>query len=141
MDLLSKVFIIYKVNGFSRNLRKEIAKASRWYFHDNGIRNALIRNFSKIKMQQYIGALWEKFLMAERIKYNRYNQKLTNYYFWRSYDKQEIDLIEKEAGKLSAYEFKWNPRKKVKAPGGWTRTYKEASFEVINKNNYLEFIS
>ncbi len=141
LDLLSKVFIIYKVKGFSRNLRKEIAKSSRWYFYDNGIRNALIRNFNGLNMRNDVGELWENYLMAERIKYNAYNQKLVNYYFWRTYDQQEIDLVEEEAGELRAYEFKWNSKKKVKAPGGWTKNYKEASFEVINKSNYLDFIT
>jgi uncharacterized protein len=141
LDLLSKVFIIYKVKGFSRNLRKEIAKSNRWYFFDNGIRNALIRNFNKLNMRIDTGELWENYLMAERIKYNAYNQKLVNYYFWRTYDQQEIDLIEEEAGELRAYEFKWNPKKKVKAPGGWSRNYTESTFDVINKSNYLDFIS
>ncbi|MCF6352995.1 MAG: ATP-binding protein [Cyclobacteriaceae bacterium] len=141
LDLLSKVFIIYKVRGFSRNLRKEIAKSSRWYFYDNGIRNALIRNFNKLNVRNDIGELWENYLMAERIKYNAYNRKLINYYFWRTYDKQEIDLIEEEAEGLRAYEFKWNPKKKIKAPGGWSKTYSEASFEVISKDNYLDFIT
>ncbi len=141
LDLLSKVFIIYKVDGFSRNLRKEIAKSSRWYFYDNGIRNALIRNFNKLNMRQDIGELWENYLMAERIKYNGYNQKLVNYYFWRTYDQQEIDLVEEEARMLRAYEFKWNAKKKIKAPGGWTKNYKDATFEVINRDNYLDFIT
>jgi predicted AAA+ superfamily ATPase len=141
LDLLSKVFIIYKVKGFSRNLRKEIVKTSRWYFYDNGIRNAIIRNFSELDMRADKGDLWENYLMAERIKFNSYSNKRVNYYFWRTYDQQEIDLIEEEADELRAFEFKWNSKKKVKAPGGWKNNYPEATFEVIHLDNYLDFIS
>jgi predicted AAA+ superfamily ATPase len=141
LDLLSKVFILYKVPGFSRNLRKEVTKSNRWFFYDNGIRNAVIRNFNPINLRNDIGDLWENYLMAERIKYNSYTQKRISTYFWRTYDKQEIDLIEEEDSKLSAYEFKWNPNKKVKPPGAWSKGYPDASFEVINKSNYLDFIT
>lgn len=141
LDLLAKVFIIYKVRGFSRNLRKEIAKSNRWYFYDNGIRNALVRNFNRLNMRNDVGELWENYLMAERIKHNSYKRKLTNYHFWRTYDQQKIDLVEEASGNLCAFEFKWNTKKKVKAPGGWTKTYPEAFYEVITKNNYLDFIT
>lgn len=141
LDLLSKVFIIYKVEGFSRNLRKEITKSSRWYFYDNGIRNAVIRNFNRLNIRQDAGELWENYIMAERIKFNDYSNKLVNSFFWRTYDQQEIDLIEESAGELSAFEFKWNPTKKIKVPGGWKRAYPEASFEVITPSNYLDFIT
>lgn len=141
LDLLEKVFIIYKVRGFSRNLRKEVTKSSRWYFYDNGIRNAIIKNFNKLDLRQDVGELWENYLMAERMKYNAYSKNLVEPYFWRTYDQQEIDLVEDGSGKLSAYEFKWNAKKKVKAPGGWSRTYPNASFEAINRENYLEFIT
>lgn len=140
LDLLEKVFIIYKVRGFSRNLRKEVTKSNRWYFYDNGIRNAIIRNFNQLNVRNDVGELWENYLMAERQKYNAYSGKISNHYFWRTYDQQEIDLIEENAGKLSAYEFKWNPKKKVKAPGAWSKTYADASYEVIHPENYLEFI-
>lgn len=141
LDLLSKVFIIYNVKGFSRNLRKEITKSSRWYFYDNGIRNAIIRNYNSLSLRQDTGALWENYLMAERMKYNSYTKKIVNQYFWRTYDQQEIDLVEETAGTLSAFEFKWNSKKKVKSPGGWSRAYPDASFTLINPDNYLDFIS
>jgi uncharacterized protein len=140
LDLLEKVFIIYKVRGFSRNLRKEVTKSSRWYFYDNGIRNAIIKNFNRLDFRQDTGELWENYLMAERMKYNAYSKNLVNSYFWRTYDQQEIDLIEDGGGELSAYEFKWNSKKKVKAPAGWCRAYPNASFQIINRDNYLEFI-
>jgi len=141
LDLLSKVFVIYQVRGYSRNLRKEVSKSSRWYFYDNGIRNAVIRNFNKLNFRTDKGELWENYLMSERIKFNDYTNKRTNYYFWRTYDQQEIDLVEEENGELSGYEFKWNPKKKVKVPGGWKNGYPKAKFQVINPDNYLDFIT
>jgi predicted AAA+ superfamily ATPase len=141
LDLLEKVFIIYKVRGFSRNLRKEVTKSNRWYFYDNGIRNAIIKNFNKLDFRQDTGELWENYLMAERMKYNAYSKNLVHQYFWRTYDQQEIDLIEDGSGKLSAFEFKWNSKKKVKVPGAWSKAYPEASFQLINRENYLEFIT
>lgn len=141
LNLLSKVFIIYKVRGFSRNLRKEITKTSRWYFYDNGIRNTIIRNFNKLNFRADTGELWENYLMAERIKYNAYHRKLVNQYFWRTYDQQELDLVEEEAMQLRAYEFKWGPKKNARIPGGWKNAYPEASYELINPENYLDFIT
>ncbi|MCF8295620.1 MAG: DUF4143 domain-containing protein, partial [Bacteroidales bacterium] len=141
LDLLSKVFIIYKVNGFSRNLRKEIVKNSRWYFYDNGIRNAVISNFSKIEMRMDKGELWENYLMAERRKFHAYDNHWVNYYFWRTYDQQELDLVEEENAQLRAYEFKWNAYKTVRVPGGWKNAYPDSSFELITPENYLDFIT
>ncbi len=141
LDLLSKVFIIYNVRGFSRNLRKEITKTSRWYFYDNGIRNAIIRNFNTLDFRTDKGELFENYLMAERIKYNTYNNRRINYYFWRTYDRQELDLVEEEGGQLRGYEFKWNPKKKIKIPGAWKRAYPNSKFHVVNTNNYLDFIT
>ncbi len=141
LDLLAKVFIIYKFPGFSRNLRKEVTKTSRWYFYDNGIRNAIIRNFQKLNMRADVGELWENYLIAERLKYSSYNKKRVNQYFWRTYDRQELDLVEEEAGELRAFEFKWNPKRKTRIPGGWAKAYPDATFELINSDNYLDFIS
>ena len=141
LDLLSKVFIIYKIEGFSKNLRKEVTKLDRWYFYDNGIRNAIIRNFNPLNLRMDKGELWENYLMVERIKFLSYNKKRVNLYFWRTYDQQEIDLVEEEAGNIRAFEFKWNPKKHIKAPKGWQRAYPDASFEVVNTDNYLPFIT
>jgi len=140
LDLLSKVFIIYKVGGYSGNLRKEVTKSNRWYFVDNGIRNAIIRNFNPLNLRMDTGELWENYLMAERIKFNSYTNKRSNIYFWRTYDQQEIDLVEETGDALSGYEFKWSPTKKVKAPGAWKKNYTSATFEVISQENYLDFI-
>jgi uncharacterized protein len=140
LDLLSKVFVIYKVPGFSRNLRKEITKSNRWYFYDNGIRNAIIGNFTRLETRTDVGALWENYLASERVKYQNYSLKYANNYFWRTYDQQELDWLEEENGKLSGFEFKWNENRKTKIPTAYAKAYPEASFEVINKENYLEFI-
>lgn len=140
LDLLSKVFVIYKVLGFSRNLRKEITKSNRWYFYDNGIRNGIIANFSRLDARTDIGALWENYLASERIKYQNYTQKTISNYFWRTYDQQELDWLEEENGMLRGYEFKWNGNRKAKIPGAFAKAYPEASFEVISKGNYLDFI-
>lgn len=139
LDLLEKTFIIKKVGGFSRNLRKEVVKTARYYFWDNGIRNALINNFNPIIQRNDIGMLWENFLYMERVKTKSYKRIFSNDYFWRTYDRQEIDLIEDRDGKLFAYEFKWNP-KNVKAPKAWTEAYPNSEFMVISKDNFLEFL-
>lgn len=141
LDLLSKVFVIYKVPGFSKNLRKEITKSNRWYFYDNGIRNAIIANFSRLDSRTDVGALWENYLASERIKNQNYTQKTVSNYFWRTYDQQELDWLEEENGNLRGYEFKWNENRKAKIPTAFAKAYPEASFEVINKQNYLDFIS
>ena len=141
LDLLSKVFVVYKVQGFSRNLRKEITKSNRWYFYDNGIRNGIIANFSRLDSRTDVGALWENYLASERIKHQNYTQKLVANYFWRTYDQQELDWLEEENGILRGYEFKWNENRKAKIPGAFAKAYPEASFEVINNQNYLDFIT
>ena len=139
LDLLQKSFVIYKLGGFSRNLRKEITKSPRYYFYDNGIRNAVIRNFNPIALRDDIGELWENYIITERIKYQEYLRNFSNFYFWRTYDKKEIDLVEEAEGSLSGYEIKWS-KKSVKAPNDWIKHYPGASFMVINPDNYLEFI-
>lgn len=139
LDLLEKSFIIYNLIGFSRNLRKEITKNSRYYFYDNGIRNALINNFNSIDLRDDVGMLWENYIITERIKKQTYNKIFSNNYFWRTYDKKEIDWIEEREGKLFGYEIKWT-KDKTKIPQEWLKTYSEATFQVINKENYLDFI-
>ena len=140
LDLLSKVFIIFKVEGFSRNLRKEITKSSRWYFYDNGIRNGIVNNFNRLENRTDIGDLWENYLASERIKKQNYQKIKTTNYFWRTYDQQELDWLEERAETLAGFEFKWNERKKSKIPIAFSFAYPEATFEVINKQNYLDFI-
>ena len=141
LELLSKVFVLFKVEGFSRNLRKEIVKSSRWYFYDNGIRNGIINNFNRIENRNDIGGLWENYLAAERIKKQHYLKTRTNNYFWRTYDQQELDWLEEIGDNLQAFEFKWNENRKSKIPTAFAKAYPDASFEVINKQNYLDFIT
>ena len=140
LDLLSKVFIVFKVEGFSRNLRKEIVKSSRWYFYDNGIRNGLINNFNRLENRTDVGDLWENYLAVERIKKQNYQKIATNNYFWRTYDQQELDWLEERGNELAGFEFKWNENKKSKIPTAFGKAYPDATFEVINKQNYLDFI-
>lgn len=141
LDLLSKVFIIFKVEGFSRNLRKEIVKSSRWYFYDNGIRNGIINNFNRLDSRTDVGDLWENYLAVERVKKQNYLKIKTNNYFWRTYDQQELDWLEEKGEELAGFEFKWSETKKVKIPAAFAKAYPEATFEVINKSNYLDFIT
>lgn len=140
LDLLSKVFILHKMEGYSRNLRKEITKNARWYFLDNGIRNAVIANFNPIESRNDIGALWENYMISERLKFQENNRLSSNNYFWRTYEQQEIDWVEERDGSLFGYEFKWNEQK-VKVPTQWTGAYPDASFEVIHKNNFEAWLS
>lgn len=140
LDLFSKVFIIHRLEGFSRNLRKEVSKNPKWYFYDNGIRNAILANFKPIESRDDIGQLWENYILSERLKYQQYNVIPVNNYFWRTYDKQEIDLIEDRDGELHAYEFKW-AAKRVKIPPQWRDNYTPANFSVVSNENYLDFCS
>jgi uncharacterized protein len=140
MDLLEKSFVIFSMSGYSGNLRKEITKMSKYYFYDNGIRNALISNFNKIEDRNDLGQLWENFLMIERRKRNEYKKSFPSYYFWRTYSKQEIDLIEEKNGLLSGFEFKWKNQKSV-APPDWTKSYKNSNYTEINQDNYFKFIT
>lgn len=140
LDLLSKVFIIFRIGAYSTNLRKEISKSSKWYFYDNGIRNAIINDFRLLSLRNDVGSLWENYLIGERIKRNTYDEKNVQYFFWRNYNQQEVDLIELENGHLSAYEFKYSPTKKVKLPAAFSSAYPDASFLCISKDNYLDWI-
>jgi len=140
LDLLEKSFIIFRLGGFSRNLRKEISKSSRFYFYDVGIRNALINNFNQLSIRDDVGMLWENYVIAERMKKQEYEQILSNNYFWRTYDKKEIDFVEEREGRLFGYEIKWG-KGDVKAPRDWAQGYKNSEFECINRENYLKFIS
>jgi predicted AAA+ superfamily ATPase len=139
LNLLEKSFILVRFGGFSRNLRKEISKSSRYYFYDIGLRNALISNFNSIDTRNDIGMLWENFMVMERIKKQHYHKIYSNNYYWRTYDQKEIDLIEERDGKLYGYEFKWKP-KKQKVQKAFLAAYPNASVQVIHNENYRAFI-
>lgn len=140
LDLLTKVFIIYPLTGYSNNLRKEVTKSKKWYFFDNGMRNALINNFSPLSQRNDIGQLWEQYVLSERIKYNAYKGYQPQYFFWRTYDGQEVDLVESYNGKLQAFECKWK-NASVRKPIAFNKAYPDASFTVLNQENYLDFIT
>ncbi|MDP4008470.1 MAG: ATP-binding protein [Candidatus Peregrinibacteria bacterium] len=140
LDLLEKSFILVNIRGFSRNLRKEVTKTSRYYFYDIGVRNALINNFNPLHIRDDVGQLWENFIVMERLKKQHYEGPHANNYFWRTYDQQEIDLVEEREGKLFGYEIKWNPKRETKAPKSWHETYENSEFKCITNENYLDFI-
>jgi predicted AAA+ superfamily ATPase len=140
LDLLSKVFVLHKIGGFSRNLRKEVAKRNKWYFYDNGLRNVLIANMNPLELRNDVGMLWENYVISERIKHQKYSRMIVHNYFWRTYDKQEIDWLEEREGKLFGYEFTWNAKKQAKAPKVWKEAYPESEFEEINYENYLNWV-
>jgi len=140
LGLLRKSFIVFPLYGFYRNLRKAISKKNKYYFYDLGVRNALIANFNSPELRNDLGQLWENFIIVERIKKQAYRQIYSNNYFWHTWDGQEIDWIEEREGKLSGYEIKWQPRKRVKPPRDWLKTYDNASWKLIAQENFLEFI-
>ncbi len=141
LDLLEKVFIIFKLGGFSKNLRKEVSKSKKYYFYDLGIRNAIINNFNLLDIRDDTGPLWENYIISERIKKQEYERNYVNNYFWRTYNQKEIDLIEEKGGKLSAYEMKWSKKTiPLQAPQDWESAYPGSIFQVISQDNYLEFI-
>jgi predicted AAA+ superfamily ATPase len=140
IDLLEKNFVIFKLRAFNRNLRKEVAKSFKVYFYDLGIRNILIKNFNSLKLRNDVGALWENFCVAERMKWNQAHSNLTNTYFWRTYTQKEIDYIEETGGKLHAYEFKWGQNSKVKTPTEFLESYPESTFRTIHSSNYQQFL-
>jgi predicted AAA+ superfamily ATPase len=139
LDLLSKVFIVYRLGSYSRNLRKEVAKAGKWYFADTGIRNAVIGDFRPLALRQDTGALWENYLISERMKQNSNNGLNKEFYFWRTYGNQEIDLIEETPDTLQAFEIKWGD-KMPNVPKIFAEMYQNAEYQVLNRTNYLNFI-
>ena len=141
LDLMEKAFVIYRLRAFSRNLRKEVSKNPRYYFYDIGIRNALIQNFNPLNLRDDKGAIWENYLVMERLKKQEYTGMSYTNYFWRTYDKKEVDWIEEREGRLFAYEFKWNPSAKAILPKEFIEAYPQTSFERVDIENYLKFIT
>lgn len=140
IKLLEQSFIIFRLDGFNRNLRNEIKKGKKIYFYDNGIRNAILNNFNPLNLRDDVGKLWENFLISERMKTNSYHLKNLKTYFWRTHAQQEIDYLEEAEGKFYAYEFKWNDRKKAKIPKNFSETYKPEIEKIITKENFHEFV-
>jgi predicted AAA+ superfamily ATPase len=141
LDLLEKVFVIFKVRGFSRNLRKEVTKNPRYYFCDNGVRNSLIQNFNPLSIRNDVGQLWENYLVVERRKTNQAAGHTANTYFWRTYDQKEIDYIEEAGGQLSGYEFKWQDRDIRRATRDeFLAAYPGSSLATIHQENFESFL-
>lgn len=138
IDLLEKTFVIVRLGAYSRNLRREVTRKQKYYFLDNGIRNGVISQFNSLEKRDDIGALWENFVMVERMKKRSYERQYGSLYFWRTYDQKEIDLIEDYDGRLHAYEFKYSTD--APTPTAFKEAYPDATFETINRNNYLDFI-
>lgn len=139
LDLLEKSFVIFSLHSYSSNLRNELKKSRKYYFYDNGIRNAVINNFAMPAERTDIGALWENYCIAEIVKSMEYKQVKSNLYFWRTYDGSELDLVSEYNGQLSTYEFKWSIRKTARLPVGFANKYAVNSFQLINPEN-LHFL-
>ena len=140
ITLLEQCYIIFRLPSFSRNLRHELKTSRKIYFYDNGIRNALIADYNAPEVRQDIGALWENFVIAERMKSNEYYSRWVNRYFWRTKQQQEIDYLEEGGGKLHAYEMKWNPRAKASITKTFTEAYPNTEFQVITPDNIADFL-
>ncbi len=140
LDLFEKSFILFNLRGYSRNLRTEVVKKSKYYFYDNGIRNAIISNFNPVEKRNDLGALWENFLVIERLKIQSYKKLYSNNYFWRTWDKKEIDWIEEREGNLYAFEFKYQKLRKNNFLD-FKSTYPKSQYKTITKDNYLDFIT
>lgn len=141
IDLLEKCYIIFKLNGFSRNLRTELKRAKKFYFYDNGIRNAILQNFAPLSLRQDVGALWENFFISERIKSNQYAGRYTNSYLWRTNQQQEIDYIEECDGQFSLFEMKWNAKRAgTQFPNTFLSTYDVKEKAIVTPENWLEWI-
>lgn len=140
IDILEKCFIVFRLPSFSRNIRTELAKGKKIYFYDTGIRNAILQQYMPIEFRQDVGALWENFFIAERMKMNHYAERVVNTYFWRT-DRQEIDYIEEENGQLRLFELKWNERKQnTRIPNHFVEVYQPQSTHVVTRENYLEYL-
>ncbi|HDS11813.1 MAG TPA: ATP-binding protein [Candidatus Wirthbacteria bacterium] len=139
LDIFEKAFIVFSLRSFSRNLRKEIGKQKKYYFYDLGIRNSLINNFNPIELRADKGQIWENYLMVERLKHNAYLPLDVNSYFWRTYDQQELDLVEEKDGHLYGFEFKYSS-KSYKAPPAFIKAYPESTIKMISRDNYQGFV-
>ena len=139
LEVLEKLFVVFNLRGFSRNLRKEISKTSKYYFYDLGVRNAVIRNFNEFNLRDDVGQLFENFFILEKLKSSNNQNRPANFYFWRTYDQKEIDLVEERAGQLTAYEAKWQ-KKFLKAPTDFLTAYQNSKFISVNKEDFQSYL-
>jgi len=140
LDILEKTFVLKRLSALSRNLRKEVRSKAKYYFYDNGVRNAIISQFNHLNSRNDAGFLFENFIVMERLKKQEYSSIYANNYFWRTYTQKEVDFVEEREGKLFGYEFKWGKDKPVKEPKEWRGTYSNAEYKIISQENYLDFI-
>ncbi len=140
LDLLEKAFVIFRLSGFSRNLRKEVTKMDKIYFWDVGVRNAVIDNFKFPEYRDDVGALWENFIISERLKFLSNQGEYVQHYFWRTYTGAKLDLVEEQNGELRGYEIKWRETR-PKVPPSWNAAYPDARYQLINRTNFLSFIT
>jgi uncharacterized protein len=141
LDLLEKAFIIFRLTALNRNLRTELKKSKKIYFYDNGIRNAIIKNYNPLDLRADTGALWENFLIMERMKMNHYHARYANTWFWRTQQQQEVDYVEEYGGQMHAYEFKWNPNSRARIPKSFLNAYPGSEAQVIDRGNFTGFIT
>ncbi len=139
IEILEKSFVVFTLSGFNRNIRNELKQAKKIFFWDNGVRNALIGNFNPLELRVDKGALWENFLISERMKKNNYENPYTKSYFWRTTSQQEIDYVEETDGKISAFEIKWNENAKIKAFTNFKETY-NTDIEILSPKNFRNFL-
>lgn len=139
IDILQKGYIIFRLGSFSRNIRNEIKTSNKIYFYDNGVRNMIVGNFSPLELRGDKDALWENFLISERVKQIEYKQSLARIYFWRTKQLQEVDFVEEESGKITGFEFKWKKKTNVRLPKSFTETY-DAESRIIDVENFREFV-
>ena len=140
IDFLEQCYIVFRLSAFNRNLRNEIKKGKKIYFYDNGIRNAILQNFSPLNLRQDVGSLWENYFISERLKANHYRRHFAKSFFWRTFQKQEIDLIEDSDGMITAFEIKWNERRQPRIPKSFAEAYPNHLFQIVNRTNYLDYL-
>jgi predicted AAA+ superfamily ATPase len=140
IDLLEKAFVVFRIGSLSRNLRNELKKSRKIYFYDNGLRNALINSFNPLSLRTDTGVLWENLMVSERFKYLKTHDVWCNRFFWRTTAQQEIDYIEDAEGKLSGYEFKWNPVVKKSLPKTFLNAYPGSDKAFITPESFYEFL-
>lgn len=140
IDLLEKSYVVFHLRSFSRNVRNELKKSRKIYFYDNGVRNALIGDYKPLTLRNDTGALWENYVISERLKHNAYGGFYGKSYFWRTQQQQEVDYLEDYDGVLHAYEFKWNPTRQPRLTDTFVKGYPDHTFAVVTPDNYQDFV-
>ena len=140
IDLLEKSYVIFHLRSFSRNVRSELKKSRKIYFYDNGVRNAILGDYKPLDLRTDTGALWENYVISERMKHNSYSAFYGKSYFWRTQQQQEVDYIEDYDGVLHTYEFKWSKTKQPRLAETFTKNYPDHTFAIVSPDNYQDFV-